>query len=113
MLGNAYVLGVDLIAGDVGTGGAPSLPVEKPYVDYGPPLSAYKPKKKTGTQVMETLKNIFTAPAPVTAAAPKAPVPFWSQPVWAGAPLNRKQAALAGGGIVALGTGLTLALVRR
>ena len=75
------------VVGDMGTGRAPSLPVEKPYVDQGPPLSAYHP----------------AAPAAIEKPAPKASFlastsPIANMPWW--------QVCLGGIGVLAVGVGV-------
>jgi hypothetical protein len=92
------------VFGDMGTGGAPSLPVEKPYVDQGPPLP-----EKFKKQLAEEMKK--SSPTATPATAPSAPpsnfltknVPGLNLPAW--------QVALGGIGVLAIGVGI-FSLVR-
>ncbi|KKW46503.1 MAG: hypothetical protein UY96_C0003G0006 [Parcubacteria group bacterium GW2011_GWB1_56_8] len=160
-----YLLGVDVLGGDMGTGGAPSAPMDygpsmssgTVYTDYNTILAAQKallakgisPGKidglwgndteaalfkfsgKHGPPDDDTLTKLGVKPgaptvtrpssgggmtflAPKPPAAPQVSGPmFWSKPLWSGSTIPRWRGAIAGGGAIALLTGLTLAVTVR
>lgn len=119
---SAYLLGCDII-GDMGTGGAPSLPVKQVY--YGPesPMDlkakqaagiALNVAEKKGVAdwdkaVAEALRTSKPIPPP-TVVVDKEPS-FLFRPVFGG--LKVWQVGLAGVGLVSLAGGLLMLAVRR